>query len=82
MTSDEFEELVGTFEDVFNQKCDLKRFAMLIKAVGYVDVLSVLEYLVIFGTTPPGEGKRDNPYGLIFKITKSPGFIRNHEVRG
>ena len=60
----------GLFERIFGYYPDETRFSSLISSLGDEALTKVLEYLVIF---PPKlkEGKNNNPYGLIWHITKN-----------
>jgi len=60
-------ELNDLFKLVFKREVDQIKMNILIKTFGEEKIISVLEYFVICGVKPPGEGKRDNPYGLLYK---------------
>jgi hypothetical protein len=66
---DEIVEVVmDDFKRVFNKEPDKDRIAGLINHFGSERIAEVLERLFIVGISPVVEGKKDNPYGLLWVI--------------
>jgi hypothetical protein len=61
-------ELETTFEEIFGVKPDPYKFDLLLGQVGEEKMASIFTYWLICGIKPQAEGKRFNPYALIYKI--------------
>ncbi len=57
------------FEKLFGLMPDREKFELLLESAGEEKIESIFNYwLLCGGVNPPGDGKRFNPYGLIYKV--------------
>jgi len=68
--SENFSEFCTKFELIFDSKPNPDRLAALIRLWGENKIDLILDELLIIGVKPLKEGKRNNPYGLIFSCAK------------
>jgi hypothetical protein len=62
------EKILEIFEDTFKEKPEDQKINSLIELFGITIVSGTFGYFLCNGVRPPAEGKRNNPYGLIYKI--------------
>jgi hypothetical protein len=60
-------EMTRLFEKVFNEMPD-ERLDLVVEKYSSEVVTDILRYYLINGIHPPAEGKRTNPYGLLYKV--------------
>jgi hypothetical protein len=71
MNSKEYDFIAKLFKKAFNKESDKNQLDRLVNRFGYPKVLHVLDYFSDRGVNPPGEGKKNNPYGLLYLILKN-----------
>lgn len=65
------EEINNLFIQVFDCEPDAPKLKALIETSGIEKIADILRYYIINGIFPPAEGKRFNPYGLLYKVSKN-----------
>lgn len=64
------ENIKKLYKSVFHQEAEEEKIQALVDLYGEWKVENVLQYYLINGVIPPGEGKRNNPYGLLFNVCR------------
>jgi hypothetical protein len=64
------------FITVFTITPDEPRINAVIKFLGEEKVELALDYLLMTGLRPPSEGRKENPYGLVYSIAR---WIKNYK---
>jgi hypothetical protein len=64
------EKMCNIFEKTFKEKAENEKIESLIDMFGGNIVSQVFGYILINGVKSPVPGRRNNPYGLIYKICK------------
>lgn len=62
------DDLKGMYKRIFNEEPDEFKLQILAKQYGLEKLESVLEFFVINAPKPPAPGKKNNPYGLLYKV--------------
>ena len=65
------DDLKNLFSQVFNCEPDEQKLGVLVDSNGEVKIVDILRYYLINGIYPPAKGKRFNPYGLLYKVSKN-----------
>lgn len=67
-------EMRGIFEDGFKIPMEDEKLENLIKYFGIERISMVFMYFSINGIKPPTNGKKPNPWGLVFKLCSEWNF--------